>query len=114
MIKFRFENVDSNEGRYTKVYCNDAFVGCLLTIYNIKNALFWDPSSIINLRFQYRNQSTFKMVVNGLKKYATNNGFEYLLISNIENENNLLSALGYERIYDVGFKKHKVNDFMYI
>ena len=81
------------------VFANGANVGHLVPC---RTWLVWFPNDEFrNIRFQFRNEQIFLDIVQGLKKYKDEKGFDYLAISR---ENNGYAAqISEETIFKAGF-----------
>ncbi len=90
-----------NNDNMFDVFANDALVGTLFS--NVEGWLNWMPDVFGgNPSFQFRNDETFYSVVQALKKYKNENGYQYLVIHAYNG--GFVSCLDKDLLLKAGFK----------
>lgn len=85
------------------VIANDVCVGHLSSIAAAPEELRWDPYyEAENVKFQFRNESTFMEVVEAIKRYKDEQGHKYLSIW--EYANGYVAQLNKELLEKAGFR----------
>lgn len=83
-IQYRYEpssRYSSPNSNAVEVYANKTPIGILNSMAVAPEQLSWSPDGrIYNVKFQFRNESTFLSVVSELKRYKDEHGHKYLTI----------------------------------
>lgn len=80
-IQFRYEESERFSDGRIEVYANKAKVGTLSSMAVGPDQLCWSPDiDTYNIKFQFRNEETFKAVVDELRRYKNEHGYKYLTI----------------------------------
>ena len=76
-IQFRYKPSERYTDNRIEVYANEAPIGTLSSMAVAPEQLTWYPDDrVYNVKFQFRNEDTLLSVVEELKRYTNENGYQ--------------------------------------
>ena len=106
MIHFSYRNCDRYSDDRVEVFANKAQIGtlsCTDFMTDSPEQLCWNPDLTYNVKFQFRNEDTFRAVIEELRMYKNKYGYKYLTICKYNN--GYASTLDKGMLERAGFKE---------